>query len=30
MDYVEYRLGSGMGGFLYWHGLCAEVLKGSQ
>ncbi len=27
LDYVEYRLGSGMGGFLYWHSLCAEVLQ---
>ena len=24
--YVEYRCGSGMGGFLFWHELCARVL----
>ena len=27
LDYVEYRCGSGLDGFLYWHGLCAGVLK---
>ncbi len=27
LDYVEYRLGSGMDGFLYWHSLCAQVLQ---
>jgi hypothetical protein len=27
LDYVEYRLGSGMGGFMYWHALCARVLQ---
>ena len=27
MRYVEYRCGSGMGGFLYWHELCARVLS---
>ncbi|MBV7332957.1 hypothetical protein KFU94_32965 [Chloroflexi bacterium TSY] len=27
LDYVEYRCGSGMGGFLYWHRICAEVLQ---
>ncbi len=27
LDYVEYRCGSGLDGFLHWHGLCAGVLK---
>lgn len=27
LDYVEYRIGSGMGGFMYWHALCAQVLQ---
>lgn len=27
LDYVEYRLGSGMDGFIYWHSLCAQVLQ---
>lgn len=27
MDYVEYRCGSGMGGFLYWHQIAAQVLQ---
>lgn len=27
LDYVEYRIGSGMGGFGYWHSLCAQVLR---
>ncbi len=25
--YIEYRCGSGMGGFMFWHALCAEVLQ---
>ena len=28
--YVEYRLGSGLDGFLYWHSLCARVLQESS
>ncbi len=27
LNYVEYRIGSGMDGFLYWHSLCAKVLQ---
>ncbi len=27
LNYVEYRLGSRMGGFMYWHALCAQVLQ---
>ena len=30
LDYVEYRLGSGMDGFLYWHSLCAQVLQNAS
>ena len=30
LDYVEYRLGSGMGGFGYWHTLCAQVLQAAS
>lgn len=29
LDYVEYRCGSGLDGFLYWHRLCAGVLRES-
>ena len=27
LDYVEYRCGSGLHGFLYWHALCARCLS---
>ena len=27
LDYVEFRIGSGLDGFQYWHGLCAQTLR---
>ena len=27
LDYVEYRISSGLEGLKYWHGLCAQVLR---
>ncbi|MEM7129438.1 MAG: adenosine deaminase [Chloroflexota bacterium] len=30
LDYVEYRCGSGLDGWLYWHRICAEMLQAAS